>query len=109
MSITSIVFMFSSSFMALFPVINPIGNSFIVNGFLDGLEESQRRLAIKKIAANYLFIGIGSLLAGHFLLILFGLAIPIIQLGGGILICKTALSLLSDSDDNSDGSEDGTK
>lgn len=97
--------MFSSSFMALFPVINPIGNSFIVNGFLDGLEDSQRKLAIKKITANYLFIGVGSLLAGHLLLLLFGLAIPVIQLGGGLLICKTAMDLLSDSggsdDDNS--------
>ena len=106
MSITSFLFMFSSSFMALFPVINPIGNSFIVNGFLDGLEDSQRKLAIRKIVANYLLIGVGSLLAGHLLLLLFGLAIPIIQLGGGILICKTAMSLLSDSGGSSDDDDD---
>ena len=47
-------------------------------------------------------IGVGTLLIGHLFLLIFGLAIPVIQLGGGILICKTAMELLGDS--NSSGS-----
>lgn len=96
MSISSLLFIFSSSFMALFPVINPLGNGFIVNGFLTGLSDEQRKSAIQKIIANYLLIGIGTLLIGHLFLLLFDLAIPVIQLGGGILICKAAFELLSD-------------
>lgn len=97
MLISNLLFIFSSSFMALFPVINPLGNSFIVNGFLTGLSDQQRKSAIQKIIANYLLIGIGTLVIGHLFLLLFGLAIPVIQLGGGILICKTAMDLLSDN------------
>ncbi|QIK60922.1 MarC family protein [Dysgonomonas sp. HDW5A] len=97
MSISNLLFIFSSSFMALFPVINPLGNSFIVNGFLTGLNDQQRKSAIRKIVTNYLLIGIGTLVIGHLFLLLFGLAIPVIQLGGGILICKTAMALLSDA------------
>lgn len=97
MSISNLLFIFSSSFMALFPVINPLGNGFIVNGFLTGLSDQQRKSAIQKIIANYLLIGIGTLVIGHLFLLLFGLAIPVIQLGGGILICKTAMDLLSDN------------
>ena len=84
----SFVFMFISSFMALFPVANPVGTGFIINGFLSGLDRSERRSIVRRIAVNYLLIGIGSLAIGHFVLSLFGLSLPIVQLGGGLLICK---------------------
>lgn len=90
--------MFISSFMALFPVANPVGSGFIINGFLSGLEHKERRSVIRRIAVNYLMIGLGSLAIGHFVLSLFGLSLPIVELGGGLLICKTALQWLSDSD-----------
>ena len=83
--------------MALFPVINPISSGFIVNGFLQDLDDSQRKGIIKKIIINTFGIGIGSLIIGHFVLLLFNLAIPVIQVGGGILICKTGLEWLSNS------------
>ena len=94
----SFVFMFISSFMALFPVATPVGTGFIINGFLSGLDRSERRSIVRRIAVNYLLIGIGSLAIGHFVLSLFGLSLPIVQLGGGLLICKTALQWLGDSD-----------
>lgn len=97
MSIHDILFTFMSSFIALFPVINPLGSGFIVNGFLTGLNDAQRKNAIRNIIIDFLLIGIGSLVVGHLVLLLFNLAIPVIQLGGGILICKTALGWLSDS------------
>ncbi len=83
--------------MALFPVINPIGNGFIINGFLKDMEEAERKSATKKIIFNCLLIGVGSLVAGHLIVLLFGLAIPVIQVGGGIMISKTAWSWLYDS------------
>ena len=76
----SFVFMFISSFMALFPVANPVGTGFIINGFLSGLDRSERRSIVRRIAVNYLLIGIGSLAIGHFVLSLFGLSLPIVQL-----------------------------
>lgn len=96
MSIQSILYIFTSSFIALFPVMNPIGSAFIVNGFLADLDDQQRKIIFKKVALNCLMIGLGSLAAGHLILMLFGLAIPVIQLGGGFLICQTALGWLSD-------------
>ena len=46
MSLSSLLIIFSSSFMALFPVINPLGNGFVVNGFFANLDPSQRKTAI---------------------------------------------------------------
>jgi len=95
MTIHGLIFVFTSAFIALFPVINPIGSGFIIDGFLKDLNSEQRKSAIKKIFFHCLLIGVGSLVAGHLILLLFGLAIPIIQLGGGIIICKAGLEMLS--------------
>ena len=82
MSLSSLLIIFSSSFMALFPVINPLGNGFVVNGFFANLDPSQRKTAIQKLTINFIMIGVGTLLIGHLFLLIFGLAIPVIQLGG---------------------------
>lgn len=97
MILSNLLIIFTSSFMALFPVINPLGNGFVVNGFLNELNDYQRKTAIQKLIINYILIGIGTLVIGHLFLLIFGLAIPVIQLGGELLICKTAMKLLSDS------------
>ena len=97
MSLSNLLIIFSSSFMALFPVVNPLGNGFVVNGFFTDLDPKQRKTAIRKLILNFIIIGVGTLVIGHLFLLMFGLAIPVIQLGGGILICKTAMELLGDS------------
>ena len=39
------LFTFISAFMALFPVANPVGAGFLVNGLLSGLNDEDRRAA----------------------------------------------------------------
>ena len=65
---------------------------------LPGQRASDRKSNIRSIITDYLLVGLGSLAVGHFVLTLFGLSLPVIQLGGGLLICRTALQWLSDSD-----------
>jgi MarC family membrane protein len=105
MSVQALVFVFTSALIALFPVVNPIGNGFIIDGFIKDLDEELRKSAAKKVFINCLLIGIGSLLAGHFVLSLFGLAIPVIQVGGGIIICKTGMEMLSGSSSSSEADD----
>lgn len=94
-SLQDLFYTFTTAFAALFPVINPVGNSFVVNGFINDMDDVERRAAVKKIFLNCLLIGLGSIVIGHLILLLFGLAIPVIQVGGGIIICKTGLEWLS--------------
>ncbi|MCC8018519.1 MAG: MarC family protein [Rikenellaceae bacterium] len=98
MTVQGVLYMFTASFLALFPVMNPVGNGFIVNSFLGGLDTRSRRNYAKRIMVNALMVGLGSLALGHLVLLLFGLAVPVIQIAGGILIGKTGLDLLSGSD-----------
>ncbi|WP_128331578.1 MarC family protein [Apibacter sp. HY039] len=103
--VQNFIHVFSAAMVALFPVVNPIGNAFIVNNFLEGLGEKQRKSVVKQITIYCLSIGLGSLLIGRLILLLFGLSIPVIQLGGGLMICKTALGWLSDGNNKGKSKE----
>ncbi len=81
--------------IALFPVVNPIGSALIINPYLARLSENDRKIAVNKITVYAFSICIVSLFAGHWVLELFGISIPVIQLAGGILICKMGWESLS--------------
>jgi len=81
--------------IALFPVVNPIGTAFIVNPYFENLTRQQRKTAVKKIALYAFFVCTVALFAGHWILELFGISIPVIQLAGGIMICKMGWEFLS--------------
>jgi multiple antibiotic resistance protein len=81
--------------IALFPVVNPVGSAFIINPYFVNLSKDEKRRAVKKITLYAFFICTVSLFAGHWILELFGLSIPVIQLAGGIMICKMGWEFLS--------------
>ena len=82
-------------FIALFPVVNPFGSAFIITPYFVGLTGDQKKNAVKKITLYAFIICTVSLFAGHWVLQLFGLTIPVIQLAGGIMICKMGWEFLS--------------
>lgn len=82
-------------FVALFPVVNPLGSAFIVSPYFTDLNKKERINAIKRISIYAFAICFFTLIAGHWVLELFGLSIPIIQLAGGIMICKIGWDFLT--------------
>lgn len=88
--------------IALFPVVNPIGSAFIVNPYFSQLSPDIRRRAIRRVVFYSFCICVITLLIGHWILTLFGITIPIIQLAGGIMICKIGWEFLSSNNDDSD-------
>jgi multiple antibiotic resistance protein len=88
-------------FVALFPVVNPIGSAFIINPYFSTLSRKDRISAVKKVTFYAFIICIFTLILGHWVLELFGLSIPIIQLAGGIMICKIGWEFLSSDGPNS--------
>jgi multiple antibiotic resistance protein len=85
-------------FLSLFPAVNPVGSAFIIDPLLSGLDNPERRAASKKIAFYCFLICTVSILIGTYILELFGLSIPIVQLGGGIMICRMGWQLLNSED-----------
>jgi len=85
-------------FLSLFPAVNPVGSAFIVDPLLTGLDHPGRKAASKKIALYCFLICSVSIIAGSYILKLFGISIPIVQLGGGIMICRMGWQLLNSED-----------
>jgi multiple antibiotic resistance protein len=85
-------------FVALFPVVNPIGSAFIVSPYFSDVNRKERIKFVKKIAFYCFMICAVTVLVGHWILELFGLSIPVIQLAGGIMICKIGWEFLSADD-----------
>ncbi len=81
--------------IALFPVVNPVGSAFIISPFLAHLNKVEKRMAVGKITFYAFIICTVTLLVGHYILKLFGISIPVIQLAGGIMICKIGWEFLS--------------
>ena len=82
-------------FVALFPVVNPLGTAFILSPYFSDLSRKQRVWAVARVTFYSFMICIVTLFIGHWILELFGLSIPIIQLAGGIMICKIGWEFLS--------------
>jgi multiple antibiotic resistance protein len=83
--------------IALFPVVNPIGSALIVNHYFTNLTKQEKRNAVTKIVLFAFSLCAITLLAGHWILELFGITIPVIQVAGGIMICKTGWEFLTDN------------
>ena len=94
--------------IALFPVVNPIGSALIVNHYFANLTQPERRSAVRKITLYAFSLCTVSLFAGHWILQLFGISIPIVQLGGGIMICKTGWEFLTEGSKPPEHRADGT-
>lgn len=82
-------------FLSLFPAVNPVGSAFIVDPLLGGLNFQERKRAAKKVAFYCFAICAVSALVGSWILKLFGISIPIVQLAGGIMICRMGWQLLT--------------
>lgn len=86
-------------FLSLFPAVNPVGSAFIVDPLLGGLDFQERKRAAKKVALYCFTICAVSALIGSWILKLFGISIPIVQLAGGIMICRMGWQLLTTDDE----------
>ena len=91
--------------IALFPVVNPIGSAFMVSPYFENLTNGEKRIAVGQITLYAFLICTVSLFAGQWILRLFGISIPVVQLAGGIMICKMGWEFLS-SDQKKTSSEE---
>ncbi|MGZ0655394.1 MarC family protein [Coraliomargarita sp. W4R72] len=81
---------------ALLPVVNPLGDAPIFLKMTPGCDEPTRTYLAKRIALYSFFLLLGSLLLGSFVLRMFGLSIPIVQVAGGAVVCALGWQVLSD-------------
>jgi multiple antibiotic resistance protein len=88
---------------ALFPVVNPIGNTPIFLTLTQGLSHQERATLARMIALNGLILILASIFIGTNILSFFGISLPVVQVGGGLVVISTAWGLLRQSSDDQTG------
>ena len=71
---------------ALFPLMNPVGNTPIFFSITANDTPQYRRRQALKIAINVFVILTVCLLGGRYILAMFGLSVPILRLAGGLVV-----------------------
>ena len=92
---------------ALFPIVNPLGNTPIFLTLTHGLSASGRARLARSIALNGLALMVVSIFIGTYILTFFGISLPMVQVGGGLVVISTGWALLRRPDD--DGADEDTK
>ncbi|MGA9585527.1 MAG: MarC family protein [Terracidiphilus sp.] len=86
---------FFLAFSALLPLINPLGSALVFLGLVGNAPPAVYRDLARRIAiTNVIFLGIFELL-GSAILHFFGISLPIVQLGGGIVIAAMGWGVLN--------------
>jgi multiple antibiotic resistance protein len=83
---------------ALLPIVNPLGGAPIYLAKTIDLDDAQHRDLSKRVARNCLLLLLASTLVGAYVLDFFGISIPVVQVGGGLVVCSIAWTLLNESD-----------
>ena len=79
----------------LLPIVNPIGSAPMFLAMTHGADAQTRRVLATKIAINSFILIMGSLIFGAYVLKVFGLSVPVVQLAGGAVLCALGWNLLN--------------
>lgn len=91
---------------AMLPILNPAATAPIFLSLTEGAAQLTRTLLARRIAANMFWLMTVSMLIGSYVLDFFGIALPIVRVGGGLILAAMAWGLLNASPANADGRTD---
>lgn len=90
---------------ALFPIVNPLGGSPIFFALTREFPAVARRLLARKVAMNSFILLIASILIGSHILDFFGISIPVVQVGGGLIVISNGWDMLKRKEDHDRGGD----
>jgi multiple antibiotic resistance protein len=85
--------------VALFPIVDPLGGSPFFLALTREYAPEARKALSWRIAMNSFFLLIGSYFIGTYVLAFFGISLPVVQVGGGMIVIATGWTLLKQRDD----------
>ncbi len=80
---------------ALLPITNPPGNAPIFLALTGGMAEDARRAMARRVGLSCLILLVAAAFVGTHVLAFFGLSLPVVRVGGGLLVAATAWRLLA--------------
>ena len=85
---------------ALFPIVNSPENIPIFLTLTTGLSAGSRSVLARKIAVYGFVLLLVSVLIGTHILAFFGISLPVVQVGGGLVVMAAGWKLLNRADDD---------
>jgi multiple antibiotic resistance protein len=87
---------------ALFPIVDPLTGSPIFLALTEQYPPGTRRGLSWRVALNSLYLMVGSYFVGAQVLKFFGVSLPVVQVGGGLVVVSTGWGMLMASGDCGD-------
>ena len=85
---------------ALFPIVNPIGGAPLFLTLTRGVSREGRTVLSRMIALNGVALILASIFVGTHVLAFFGISLPVVQVGGGLVLVAAGWTLLRREDDD---------
>ena len=85
--------------VTLLPIINPLSSAPVFAVTVGSNRVIASRLA-RQVAVNAWFVLVASMLIGTYVLALFGISLPVVRIGGGLLVAATAWHMLHHNEDD---------
>jgi multiple antibiotic resistance protein len=85
---------------ALFPIVDPIGGSPVFLSLTRDYTPDTRRLLARRIAIDSFILMVASFAVGTHVLSFFGISLPVVQVGGGLIVISTGWVMLNQKDDH---------
>ena len=84
---------------ALFPVVNPPGSALVFLSITKRASVAVRRSLARRVAINSFVVMATALLAGAFILQLYGITVPVLRVAGGFIVAMSGWKLLNQGSD----------
>ena len=95
---TQVVNAFLLVYAGLFPIVNPVGGAPLFLALTQQSTTSERHSLATHVAINGFFLLLGSLFVGSHVLEFFGITLPVVRIGGGLVVIAFAWRLLNATD-----------
>jgi multiple antibiotic resistance protein len=84
-----------ATFLALFPIVNPFGGVPLFFSLTSDFDPAERKQTALKTAAYVIGILVVFLFFGRFVLIFFGISLPVLKIAGGLIVANTAWGMVT--------------
>lgn len=97
---TDVVKVFLLTLSALFPIVDPLAGSPFFLAMTEGYLPETRRALSWRVAFNSLLLMLGSYFIGAHVLNFFGVSLPVVQVGGGLVVVSMGWTMLLEKEES---------
>jgi multiple antibiotic resistance protein len=87
---------FLLTFAGLFPIVNPIEAAPFFLALTPNLSNAERTALARRVAINGFLLLLGSMILGPWLLVFFGIDLPVVRIAGGLVVTALGWKLLTE-------------